>query len=49
MRGGCLPVKQLKGMDKFLMSLLVKMLKTERIKMKNSSKPFQMLKMVLMA
>ena len=25
-------MKQLKGMDKFLMSLLVKMLKTERIK-----------------
>ncbi len=32
MRGGCLPLKQMKGMDKFLMSLFVKMLKSKKDK-----------------
>lgn len=32
LRGGCLPLKQLKGMDKFVMSLFVKMLKSQKNK-----------------
>ncbi|HHY82742.1 MAG TPA: flavodoxin domain-containing protein [Clostridiales bacterium] len=32
LRGGCLPLKQLKGMDKFILSLFVKMLKRRKDK-----------------
>jgi len=32
LRGGCLPLKELKGMDKFLLSMFVKMLKSRKDK-----------------
>jgi len=32
LQGGCLPLKELKGMDKFLMSVFVKMLKSSKDK-----------------
>jgi hypothetical protein len=34
LRGGCFPLSELKGMDKFLMSFFLKMLKKVRIRMK---------------
>jgi hypothetical protein len=32
LRGGCLPLKEMKGMDKFLLSMLLKMLKNRKEK-----------------
>lgn len=32
LRGGCLPLKELKGMDKFMLSMFVKMLKSRKDK-----------------